>query len=779
MSKIGSKIAKFAGELDDLNKMVLKDGMRWFKNKTGEKRVKPRKSTIILDGEVLVSVNCVNVDTDTLKKYVIFSEKDSSVYAIYVNSIAVDVSHYLNLKKPKISEETAKLVREHLASRTVASTETILRLNNINVSTKQITNQCRYVSSVSKLKRGIRPVTVPNELAEFARTNENSFFFSSNSEYRLIYLDCDLLSIYINNLPSSRKLNSYRSELEDIEQWTSSTFHEYLASNEEFFTSGIDNRFTGQIQIDVTFDLCSAYVTVLSADLPHFITKSSQKIRYSMLGFMIHNSKHAAHHEAFAEKIAETFENFDKTKKKRVPSIVHDGELALNAYSNGWHMQDAMVLRCEMHRKSNIMQRFGPSVCTESTLRRIFGKIEDGRYLKRGILNTFSIEEFVKKVEKANIHDDVKMWLVDNQDELFLHHSLRSKLMAGVSVQYSTTNKIESMNAKLKTFITRPESGRYCAEKIVELIEDEKRHIIQSVVSGDDRLVSFEKFANMEQLTVIEKSNQLAKLGIQNQFSVIFKVPEQLKQHFATISIKEVENLKLFENSDEMLISKSSQSNVFIKVDIEDGLLRCTNSSCAAKIPTACNHLAAVIANATSEDRIVYFAAWQKQCEKMTIRMSERSKETKGQARRYKRKFNKFSKTNFSRTLNGVVITDSEESSDESDLKRKRKRHLSPTTSIVSSNSDISSNFLRNSMSVSPSKIDDSSEDISTTLNTTDNRAKYIPMKYRGLDLDGSDDDEEILAKTSATAPSSSSQPEQPQRLRTLPRRSCRIIKKD
>lgn len=100
--------------------------------------------------------------------------------------------------------------------------------------------------------------------------------------------------------------------------------------------------------MDGTFDISTTNVTVLTVDMPHFRcdmivfnirppticfrTKKSKKIRHSVVGFMIHDSKKASHHDAFSQFFAEKFALLDRAGSKRVPSVCHDGEQGFAVY---------------------------------------------------------------------------------------------------------------------------------------------------------------------------------------------------------------------------------------------------------------------------------------------------------------------------------------------------------------------------------------------------------------------------------------------------------------
>ncbi|ULU08142.1 hypothetical protein L3Y34_019319 [Caenorhabditis briggsae] len=746
----GSKVAQFYGNSELMNKAIQMDGLSWFRKRKGQPILKPRKSTMKLEGRSYLVANCTHANTDVMKKYVISS--DDRMYVIYIsNGVIQDEDILKSQKRQKINDDTANLVRQALVGRNVKNAEIVLRQQNVEVSLKQITNQARNVSSSMKTKRGIRPATIPSDLAEFARKTPNSEFFSSSSEYRLIVGDEDLISVYINNLPTAKKLNRYRNQFENLETWSSGDLNDYLDKNASYFNSGIDERMVGQLQVDCTFDLSSCYVTLLTADMPHFLTKSSGKIRYMALAFMLHSSKSGCHHEAFGQFIQSNFERLDKTGRKKVPSICTDGETSFKYYRMGAHMEMAIELRCEIHRRSNLVQRFGKDTCRDSVLKKMFGKMDGDRYLKRGIFNSFSLDQYERKLEKSDMESNLKDWLTQNKVELFETHSMKSKLLAGIVVQFSTTNKVECINSKLKTFILRPESGRVCAEKIMLMIEEEKRAVLRSVTHGDDRLIIYDRYKSTEDMSVSEKAKHLAKLGLRNLYSVIYEIPPELKIHFFDVCLNDVQALNVVELGDrKFLVPKSVQSSEFVQVNFDDEtqLMKCSRYQCHLKLPAVCIHLSAAISRVERTTRQNFFDSFKDYCESVSKRKSERSMEKVGQAKRFKRKFKQFSKKNHSRTIQGIASDP--ELSDEP---------VQNDTEIMPVSEDEMSAIIMTSGDVSAAeKSENDDEDDSSVTSFKQSSASSAPLTLKQKFHKGymyksqSDDEDDVLAddKTSA-----------------------------
>ncbi|UMM19484.1 hypothetical protein L5515_015063 [Caenorhabditis briggsae] len=207
----------------------------------GRKVVKPRKSRLIIDDErEFVVANCASPTRDDLKNM------------CSVNSVNLKRSDMPTIKT-RIPSEVLKSVRKTLSGKSILSAYRELQSEGIDVSYEQVKNQARNVMDVKKTKRGMRPVTTPSSLSNFAQENPISEFNSSGPEFRMMYVNENMFSIYVNNLPSEKKLRKYREQFEDDESWTSADLNEYLDSNSDNFNSGLDCRVLGQLQVDTTF----------------------------------------------------------------------------------------------------------------------------------------------------------------------------------------------------------------------------------------------------------------------------------------------------------------------------------------------------------------------------------------------------------------------------------------------------------------------------------------------------------------------------------------------
>uniref|UniRef100_A0A8R1ENE5 Uncharacterized protein n=1 Tax=Caenorhabditis japonica TaxID=281687 RepID=A0A8R1ENE5_CAEJA len=79
-----------------------------------------------------------------------------------------------------------------------------------------------------------------------------------------------MLSVFVQGLPSTKQVEEYRNNFERIESWSTPDINKYLQENENYFNSGLDSRMIGQVQVDCTFDLATAYVTIITVDLSRF-----------------------------------------------------------------------------------------------------------------------------------------------------------------------------------------------------------------------------------------------------------------------------------------------------------------------------------------------------------------------------------------------------------------------------------------------------------------------------------------------------------------------------
>ncbi|CAP26665.1 Protein CBG06341 [Caenorhabditis briggsae] len=425
------KFAKFRNEDHKLC-----DGLSWWKTTNGRK-IRPRPRKIEYDGCSYRYYNCINPNDDAFKKFEIYPEKEEFFFVVYVSQNGRMDYDVLKSSKPnRLTEAECQLIHRSLKGRTVKGAFEDLKSGALNFSTRQIRNQMKYQPDCVKSKRGRVSVTTPESLASFG--TENGFrLFSSDNQFGAIYLDSDTLNLYMNSLPTKQTVLEYRKLLTGCEDWTSEEVNDFLSCYSPTANSGIIKHMAGQLQIDSTFDLSDCVVTTISGDIGDFTSRCSGKIRHVLLGFMISSSKNALNHKSFAREIDDFFLQVDPMRKKSIPSLMTDGEESFKYYSKMKYLEDTQVLRCLVHRRNNLTFIQSKKNISQSDLNKIFGR-QIGDEVENGIFNVMSSEAMEAEIVKCNFAPALKKWLLDRKEDLFSTHSLRSRLMAGLLLNYES-----------------------------------------------------------------------------------------------------------------------------------------------------------------------------------------------------------------------------------------------------------------------------------------------------------------------------------------------------
>ncbi|EFO92801.1 hypothetical protein CRE_12445, partial [Caenorhabditis remanei] len=342
--KPGSKFASF-----DVSDGIFNDCLKWSRKEKGKPVVKPRKRTVSLAGEKFEVTSFCSPLCSSFKKFTLQNPNDKTLHVVYVSTSA---RHFyddlMNMKNNRISDCLSKKVREALAGQTIKSVFENLKKVHPELSEKQVRNLARTVPDCVKKNRGLVPVTVPEVLAQLQTTTRDSYFNSKGKDFEFVYVDKDMMSIYVKSLPTRINIQDYKSTLDQSEKWSVDDINSFIDYHSKNSNSGTINKMSGQLQIDCTFDLSDCVVTIISCDLTGFLTRSSTKTRHCCLAFMISSSKKRECHKFFADCLHQEFLNVDPRLQKGVPVVVTDSESALSEYTN------IRASRCAVHRRDNL-----------------------------------------------------------------------------------------------------------------------------------------------------------------------------------------------------------------------------------------------------------------------------------------------------------------------------------------------------------------------------------------------------------------------------------------
>uniref|UniRef100_A0A1I7UJA9 SWIM-type domain-containing protein n=1 Tax=Caenorhabditis tropicalis TaxID=1561998 RepID=A0A1I7UJA9_9PELO len=439
--------------------------------------------------------------------------------------------------------------------------------------------------------------------------------------------------------------------------------------------SGIVQGLAGQIQIDSTFDLSDCVITTITGDIGDYVTRLSGKVRHVMLGFSISSSKNACHHEKLAAELNKTFFELDPKQTKAIPSIVTDGEEAFKNYTEmPFLTSDTQILRCLVHRRSNYAMAQNKLRISSAELNHIFGtktqNVLSETEIVRGIFNVLSLESMRKAIECSPVSQQMKKWLFDREDELFRTHSLKNRLLGGLLMNYTTTNRTECINSRLKLLFTRREGGKKCSQKLIKFMEEEKHEMCRAILTGDSLTVRFSKFKSKENTSAQMKAKILLSNGFKTfSISHVLDLPKSVWDSVDKEQLK-VNNVFLknvfFHGLTVAFVEKDSSSH--IKVLIEDDNVECQNVKCKQKPAQTCSHLLAVFLNLSTNRSKEMMTTRANYLENLSRFQVMKTVNDGKAARRFKtRKFSKFSHANDDRTVTCFKKTRSNYFGDEDD----------------------------------------------------------------------------------------------------------------
>ncbi|UMM30151.1 hypothetical protein L5515_012151 [Caenorhabditis briggsae] len=705
------KFAKFRNEDHKLC-----DGLSWWKTTNGRK-IRPRPRKIEYDGCSYRYYNCINPNDDAFKKFEIYPEKEEFFFVVYVSQNGRMDYDVLKSSKPnRLTEAECQLIHRSLKGRTVKGAFEDLKSGALNFSTRQIRNQMKYQPDCVKSKRGRVSVTTPESLASFG--TENGFrLFSSDNQFGAIYLDSDTLNLYMNSLPTKQTVLEYRKLLTGCEDWTSEEVNDFLSCYSPTANSGIIKHMAGQLQIDSTFDLSDCVVTTISGDIGDFTSRCSGKIRHVLLGFMISSSKNALNHKSFAREIDDFFLQVDPMRKKSIPSLMTDGEESFKYYSKMKYLEDTQVLRCLVHRRNNLTFIQSKKNISQSDLNKIFGR-QIGDEVENGIFNVMSSEAMEAEIVKCNFAPALKKWLLDRKEDLFSTHSLRSRLMAGLLLNYASTNRIENLNSRIKIAIPRKLNGRTCLDKLLEFIEDEKKEFCKSILTGKSELIRYANFKKTGILSAQSQVKALQKHGFRTfSLSHVFEMPKTVWRSVPKqMKIGEVFNKNvIYHKSGQYLVEKDDKS--FFVVKTTETNIECKDPKCASKPAITCSHVFAVLSTLPTKKCQEVLNIREKFLISLSRSLQIKSINDGKDAKRYpNRKYSKRSHNNGGRTVsefkkvNRNVSGESESGDDE----RKADGN-------ISSDEENDSDCDVNSLNSKPNVFDESRDIVEDEINCNSN----------------------------------------------------------
>ena len=159
-------------------------------------------------------------------------------------------------------------------------------------------------------------------------------------------------------------------------------------------------------------------------------------------------------------------------------------------------------------------------------------------------MNCLSIDEMKSKLASLPIPHTRKMWLMERMDSLYKYHSLKSRLRAGLLLNYATTNRTENVNSRLKLEITRRIDGKRCTQQLLKFIDsktgqsvshkllifsDEKRELCKAILDGNSEVVSTNHFRSSSHATPESRAKKLMEIGFHTfPVAFVFNVPQDL-----------------------------------------------------------------------------------------------------------------------------------------------------------------------------------------------------------------------------------------------------------
>ncbi|CAP21553.1 Protein CBG00011 [Caenorhabditis briggsae] len=666
------KFAKFRNEDHKLC-----DGLSWWKTTNGRK-IRPRPRKIEYDGCSYRYYNCINPNDDAFKKFEIYPEKEEFFFVVYVSQNGRMDYDVLKSSKPnRLTEAECQLIHRSLKGRTYPPNQ--------------------------------KPDEVSAGLCEVEEGPHNQF--------GAIYLDSDTLNLYMNSLPTKQTVLEYRKLLTGCEDWTSEEVNDFLSCYSPTANSGIIKHMAGQLQIDSTFDLSDCVVTTISGDIGDFTSRCSGKIRHVLLGFMISSSKNALNHKSFAREIDDFFLQVDPMRKKSIPSLMTDGEESFKYYSKMKYLEDTQVLRCLVHRRNNLTFIQSKKNISQSDLNKIFGR-QIGDEVENGIFNVMSSEAMEAEIVKCNFAPALKKWLLDRKEDLFSTHSLRSRLMAGLLLNYASTNRIENLNSRIKIAIPRKLNGRTCLDKLLEFIEDEKKEFCKSILTGKSELIRYANFKKTGILSAQSQVKALQKHGFRTfSLSHVFEMPKTVWRSVPKqMKIGEVFNKNvIYHKSGQYLVEKDDKS--FFVVKTTETNIECKDPKCASKPAITCSHVFAVLSTLPTKKCQEVLNIREKFLISLSRSLQIKSINDGKDAKRYpNRKYSKRSHNNGGRTVsefkkvNRNVSGESESGDDE----RKADGN-------ISSDEENDSDCDVNSLNSKPNVFDESGDIVEDEINCNSN----------------------------------------------------------
>lgn len=658
--KAGSKFGAF-----DVTNQILNDFLKWSCKMKGKPVVKPRKRVVSLEGGEYEVTNFCSPLTMNFKKFTIRKPSDTTIHVVYVSSCSRHF--YDDLKdhrKNRLSDDMSKEIREALSGQSVKSAFENLKKRHPEIREKQVRNMARSVADCVKKNRGPVPVTVPEVLAQLQTTTRGAYFNSKGKDYQFVYVDKDMMSLYVKSLPTRINIQNYKETLDRSENWSTEDVNSFIEYHSKNANSGTIEKMSGQLQIDCTFDLSDCVVTIVSCDLTGFTTRSSSKTRHSCLGFMISSSKKRDCHEFFANCLHQEFLNLDPRLLKAIPVVITDGESALSEYTSKGYFDDTVVLRCSVHRRDNLTRENSVS---DTEIREIFGTVSDDGKLNGGLFDVMNMRSFQEKIENSGLSESVKNWLTERKEDLFNSHSLYKRLQSGVIMQYVTTNRIENFNSKIKNYFSKPVNGKRCAEKLVVIIDEEKDRLADAILNGNDEFIVYNNYRNSENSSGFDRSKILQKVGFsKSSVAQVLKIPKSLWKNCQEEDLKlnDVFQLEVTVKSDDkFLVQKIRNSEEAVTVQLSaDSKLICKNAKCFANPNCLCVHILSTSAILPVKQRAMCWNAIEQNLKIFSRKETCRNNNSGKAARRFnKRKYTTNSRNNGDRTVQGYAIAETVE----------------------------------------------------------------------------------------------------------------------